>query len=289
MDIILGGTGHVGSEVAKNLLADGRMITVVTRDSEKKQDWNNRGAEVVVVDIHETETLAKIFKNGQTLFFLNPPADRSLDTVKEEKMTVYSILKALKNSGIKKVVAESTYGSQPGDGLGDLGVLHEMELGLKELEIPSSIIRAANHMSNWDHLFETAKSEGQIYSFYPLDFKLPMVAPADIGKFASQLMEEPVCSTGIFYIEGPERYSVRDVAVELTEMLRKNITVKIVGPGAWAPWLMHRGYSQAAAESVVKMTEAKLEEVYPMPTNPTRGSTSLRKYVQNLGHKSLNQ
>jgi hypothetical protein len=61
------------------------------------------------------------------------PAKPSTDTVAEEQKTLSSILKALENSGIEKVVAESTYGAQPGEGVGDLGVLYDMEEQLKKM------------------------------------------------------------------------------------------------------------------------------------------------------------
>lgn len=282
MDIILGGTGHVGSEVAKNLLLWGENITVITHDPNKMHDWDKRGATVVVVDVHETDALAKVFKSGQKLFFLNPPADPSLNTVKEEKVTVYSILEALKNSGIEKVIAESTYGAQIGDGIGDFGVLYEMEDGLKELGIPTIILRAAYYMSNWDNFHRSAISEGIIYSFYPADFKLPMVAPADIGEFAAKLLLEPVSSVGTYYLEGPEKYSANDVAQAFSEALNKDIKVKVLEAGEWLPWLMHVGFSQAAAESMVAMTQITLDEKYDMPSSPQRGKTTIKNYIQTL-------
>ncbi|HXH32740.1 MAG TPA: NmrA family NAD(P)-binding protein [Bacteriovoracaceae bacterium] len=279
MDIILGANGHVGSQVAKNLLAHGENITVITHDPQKKHDWDMRGAEVAVVDIHETNSLSKIFRTGQKLFFLNPPADPGSNTVLEEKLTVYSILEALKDSGIQKVIAESTYGAQPGDGLGDLGVLHEMEQGLQDLGIPTSIVRAAYYMSNWDNFLETARTEGKIYSFYPADFELPMVAPADIGKFAAELLLEPVTSTGTYYIEGPRRYSANDVAAAFSKTLNRTVRVEVLESEAWLPWLKEMGYSHAAAKSIVAMAEITLHGKYENPTSPHRGSTTLQEYI----------
>lgn len=54
-----------------------------------------------------------------------------------------SILTALDGSGIGKVVAQSTYGAQPGADIGDLGVLHEMEEALAAASVPSTVVRGA--------------------------------------------------------------------------------------------------------------------------------------------------
>lgn len=282
MDIILGATGHVGSEVAKNLISQGQDITVVTHDPLKKEAWASRGARVAIVDVHETEKLASLFKRGDRLFFLNPPADPSTDTVKEEKMTVYSILEALKGSGIEKVVAESTYGAQPGDGIGDLGVLQEMEEGLKDLGVSTSILRAAYYMSNWDGFLQSAREESQIYSLYPIDFKLPMVAPADIGKVAAELLQMPITTNETYYVEGPEYYSSGDVAKAFSKALGKEVSVKVLTEEEWEPWLMKMGFSQAAAESMIKMTKITLESDFELPVSPIKGTTTLTEYINGL-------
>lgn len=283
MDIILGATGHVGSNVAKNLMALGEEITVITHNPNKMAEWTSQGAQVACVDVHETNALNEVFNRGQKLFFLNPPADPSLDdAVKEEKMTVYSILEALKNSAITKVVAESTYGAQPGDGIGDLGVLHEMEVGLKELGIPSIIIRAAYYMSNWDNFLESARRDGVITSFYPADFKLPMVAPVDLGKVAANLLTREDDRTGTIYVEGPERYSANDVAQAFSKYLNRPVSVKVLERGEWIPWLLEMGFSLAAAESMATMSEITLEEKYVMPKNPYLGTVTIDEYVKNL-------
>jgi uncharacterized protein YbjT (DUF2867 family) len=280
MNIILGGTGHVGSETAKTLLSRNEPVTIVSHSEEKKSDWEQKGARFAVADVHDTEALAEVFKTGRDLFLLNPPASPSVDTVKEEKRSLYSILEALSTSPIKKVVAESTYGAQPGDSIGDLGVLFEMEEALRDLDIPHAIIRAAYYMSNWDNFIESAKTEGIIYSMYPEEFKFPMVAPSDLGVVASGLLEGSIDKKEIYYVEGPERYSPADVAKAMSRILGKVVKVKVLQEGEWMPWLLNMGFSQAAAESMVKMTEITLNQQYEMPTNFYRGSTTLEEYLR---------
>lgn len=283
MDIILGATGHVGSNVAKNLMALGEHITVVTHNPDKILEWTTPRSEVACVDIHDTNALNKVFCGGQKLFFLNPPANPELDdAIKEEKMTVYSILEALKNSNIQKVVAESTYGAQPGDGIGDLGVLHEMEVGLKELGIPTTVIRAAYYMSNWDYSLESARTDGVITSLYPEDFKLPMVAPEDLGEVAAKLLTNDEHDNEIVYVEGPERYSAKDVADAFAKYLNKDVRVNVVEEDQWISSLMEMGFSRVAAESMAAMTKITLEENYEKPSNPVRGNITLDDYISKL-------
>lgn len=185
MHIVLGGTGHVGSALAETLLARGEPVAIVTRDAANAASWRQKGAEVAEADVLDTPALRHVLRSGRRAFLLNPPADPAGDIDAEERRTVAAILAALDGSGLEKVVAESTYGAQPGEGIGDLGTLHALEQGLAAQRIPATIQRAAYYMSNWDAQLESAREEGRIMSFFPADFALPMVSPRDLGEAAA--------------------------------------------------------------------------------------------------------
>jgi uncharacterized protein YbjT (DUF2867 family) len=281
MHIVLGATGHVGSALAKTLLDKGEPVTIVTHDAMRAADWINVGAQAAVVDVHDTEALREVFNRGEKLFLLNPPAAVSTDTIKEEKRTLASILKALENSSIKKVVGESSYGAQPGDGHGDLNVLYSMEQALKDQGLPNSIIRAAYYMSNWNQSLETAIDEGLIYSMYPVDFKIPMVCPEDLGHIAAQLMMESADSTRLVYVEGPERYSPNDVARSFSKALGKTVQAVSIPETNWMDFLKKQGFCEKAATSMIAMTKVALEEQYGV-TTIQRGHMTLDQHIQDL-------
>lgn len=282
MHIILGGTGHVGSALAQVLLQCGEPVTIISSNPKKAGDWQQKGATVAIADVYNTETLRTVFQTGTRLFLLNPPAAPSTDTAAEERKTLASILEALNGSAIKKVVAESTYGAQPGDRIGDTGVLYEMEQALSEKGIPSSIIRAAYYMSNWDMSLLTAQQEGVVHTLYPPDFKLPMVAPDDLGQVAARLMLEPLDKTGLYYVEGPELYSSADVAAASKAALGRTVQAVETPRDKWIPALKALGFSAKGAESMAAMTAITWEEKYDLPASPLRGTTTLDEYITNL-------
>jgi len=238
-----------------------------------------------MADVLDPKQLREAFNKGERLFLLNPPAPPHTDTVTQEKKTVTTILDALKGSNIKKVVAESTYGAQPGEGIGDLSVLYEMEQRLHRLGIPGSIIRGAYYMSNWDMSLATAKNEGVVYSFYPADFKLPMVAPEDIGKTAADLLMEPIEMTGLHHVEGPEEYSANDVADAFARSLGQPVKVVEITRDRWIPVLKSMGFSEKAAASMAAMTKATLEVPYKRE-DPVRGIITLQDYIGALSNPS---
>lgn len=281
MYIILGGTGNVGSSVAEALLEKGEDVTIVSRDEKKISEWEEKGAKVEIVDVVETDKLREVFKKGKRAFLLNPPGDISGDNVAEEKKTIASILSALENSGIEKVVAESTYGAQKGDGIGDLGVLFEFEEGLRKMDLTIDVIRAAYYMSNWAMSVESARNEGIVHTFYPPEFELPMVSPKDIGKFAADLLTENSEGFRLHYFEGAQIYSSNDVAEAFGKALNKSVEAVQIPPEKWVETMNRIGFSEIAAQSMAKMTELTIEAV-EMPESPNRGATELDEYIANL-------
>ncbi|GAB3711132.1 NAD(P)H-binding protein [Spirosoma flavus] len=286
MYIILGATGHVGSAVAQSLLDKGEPVTVITHDAKKREAWQQKGAAVAVVNVYDTESLRTIFQQGKRLFVLNPPAPITTDTAEEERRSVQSILAALTDSGLEKIVAESVYAAQPGDRIGDLGVLYELEQGLLKTGIPTSIIRAAYYMSNWDMALATAQQAGQVHTLYPPAFKLPMVAPQDLGAVGARLLQEPVEQTGLHYVEGPERYSSAEVAAAFGVALGKEVKAVETPREAWVSSLQQMGFSGPAAKSMAAMTAITLAQAYELPDDPIRGGITLQMYISALVEQS---
>jgi uncharacterized protein YbjT (DUF2867 family) len=286
MYIVLGATGHVGSAVANALLDRKQAVTVVTRNAASGTTWAQRGAKVAVVDVHEVEKLRALFREGKRAFLLNPPANPAGDTDAEERETVRCLLAAVKDSGLEKIVAQSTYGAHPGERCGDLTVLFEFEEGLRAQSIPTEVVRAAYYMSNWDTLFPTAKDTGVLPSFYPAQLKIPMVAAEDLGEAAARLLTEPIGKTGIHFVEGPERYSSTDVAAAFSRALGKLVKVEVTPREKWVDTYRTLGFSAEAAESFARMMAYSLDDDYETPTPPIRGKISLQQYVETLARRS---
>jgi uncharacterized protein YbjT (DUF2867 family) len=279
MHIILGGTGHVGSATARALLRRGEAVTIVSRHAGKAEYGREGQPQVAVADVHDTDALRAVFRRGKRLFLLNPPADPATDTDEVERMRLSSILAALDGSGLEKIVAQSTYGAQPGRQIGDLGVLYEMEQALAAKPIASSIIRAAYYMSNWDTALETARTDGVVHTFFPVDFQLPMVAPEDLGEAAARLMTEPVERTGVHHVEGPRRYSSADVAAAFADALQRPVTAVEVRRERWIETYRSLGFSDAAAASYAGMTAATVGAHFPPLAEVERGTVSLQAYI----------
>lgn len=280
MFIILGATGHVGRHLAENLLADGERVTVVTRSDEKARDWEAKGAKGAVVDVNDRDGLGAVFRTGKRAFLLNPTAPPNTDTDVVENGTVRAIVAALEGSGLEKLVLESTYGAQPGERCGDLSVLYNFEQLLQAQPVPVTVQRAAYYMSNWDGMVAPAR-QGVLPSMFPEDFILPMVAPADLGRTAATLLRERPEQTGIHHVEGPQRWTIRDVAEAFADALHRPVRVEVTPRDKWIEAYRDLGFCDSGARSYARMTGATLDAT-PMPEAPLRGTISLEQYISDL-------
>lgn len=286
MYIILGSTGHVGSAVARTLLDRGQPVTVVTRDAANAEDLRKLGAAVAVADVSDAAALRKVFQSGRRAFLLNPPGDIAGDPSEDEERTISSIVSALEGSGLEKIVAASTYGAQPGERLGDLSTLFAMEQALNRQAIPVTNNRAAYYMSNWDASVESARERGTVKTFYPVQFQLPMVAPADIGAFAAESLLEPPEQNGLRMIEGPDRYSSEDVAEAFAVALGKPVRAVEIPETEWLATFRKMGFSEVAAESFANMTRLTKGGDFPALESVVRGTTTLGAYIGDLVRKN---
>jgi uncharacterized protein YbjT (DUF2867 family) len=286
MYIVLGVTGHVGSVVASFFLDRGAAVTVVTRDRQRAAAHTRRGAIAAVTDIHDVEVLRGILRTGRRAFLLMPPADPATDTVAVERRSVAAIARAVEGSGLEKVVVQSTYGAQPGDGLGDLGVLHELEQAVAATGVATTVVRGAYYMSNWDAALPTARDDGTVSTFFPVDLALPMVAPQDLGREAARLLTDEAEPTGVRHVEGPSPYTPRDVARAFAAVLGREVTAVETPRSAWGETLQGIGFSPAAAASYARMMAITVDGRYERPARPTRGPTSLIDYVTALSSRS---
>jgi uncharacterized protein YbjT (DUF2867 family) len=282
MHVVLGATGHVGSALVDALLTHREPVTMVVRNRAKARSFEARGARIEIADVYDVDALRRAYASGERLFMLNPPADPSADTQAQERQTAANMLRALQESGIKKVVAQSTFGARPGELIGDLNVLYEMEQGIERSGVPFSVARGAYYMSNWDAWLELAREEGIVRTFFPADLKIPMVAPKDLGEAAARLMMAPIRQTERILVEGPARYSSNDVAAAFAAVLHREVTVEVIPERDWEDTFKALGFSERAAMSYSNMTRTLFESDLPPADKTLHGKVSLNDYIWDL-------
>jgi uncharacterized protein YbjT (DUF2867 family) len=80
----------------------------------------------------------------------------------------------------------------------------------------------------------SARENGVIQSFLqPLDKKVPMVATADVGRTAAELLVEPWDGVRFVELEGPERLSPNDLAASFSRVLARDVHAEAIPRDTW--------------------------------------------------------
>ena len=246
MFAVTGITGNVGGEVARNLLAAGQPVRGVVRDIGKGETWAKRGCDLVEADINNVAALTSAFKGVDGVFLLVPPNFDPSPDFGEAQATATALRSALEAACPGRVVYLSTIGAQATQS--NLLTQHSMiEQALRELSIPISFLRPGWFMENssWD-VGPAAKS-GVIASFLqPLHKPVPMVATADIGRLAAQLLQETWSGHRIVELEGAHRVTPNEIAATFTNLLGRPVKVEAVPRETWESLFKSQGMKNPA-------------------------------------------
>ena len=233
MYAITGITGRVGSAVARSLLSKNQSVRAVVRDANKGTAWADRGCTVAVAEMNDADALAAAFADTEGVFVMIPPNFAPSPGYREAHGFVAALHTAIAAARPGKVVCLSTIGAQSNQPT-VLTQLQIMEQELGDLPLPIAFLRAAWFMENalWD--VAPAKEKGLIPSFMqPLDKPVPMIATADIGRIASELLQQTWSGRRIVEIEGLHRVTPNDIAQSFSRLLGRSVQAEAVPRATW--------------------------------------------------------
>jgi NAD(P)H dehydrogenase (quinone) len=241
MIAIMGITGNVGGEVARNLLAAQQPIRGVVRDVVKCGEWAQRCRELVQADINDAASLTAAFQGAEGVFVLVPPNFDPSPDFREARATGATLRSALEAARPGKVVYLSTIGAQAGESnlLTQHGII---EQALGDFSAPITFLRPGWFMENssWD--VAPAREKGVIPSFLqPLDKPVPMVATADIGQVAAGLLRETWSGRHVLELEGPHRVTPNQIAATFAKLLGRDVRMEGVPHETWEPLFKSQG------------------------------------------------
>ncbi|MFS2036059.1 NAD(P)H-binding protein [Polaromonas sp. CT11-55] len=280
MYAITGISGKVGSVVARTLLQAGRQVRAVVRDPAKGRAWAGEGCDVALADMNDEAALTRAFTGAEAVFVLLPPNFDPSPGFPETRRIVAALHGALAAARPARVVCISTVGAQAKQAslLSQLGLL---EQGLGDLTMPVTFLRPAWFMENaaWD--VAPARESGLIPGFLqPLDRAIPMVATADVGRTAAGLLQESWEGRRVVELEGPRRYSPRDIAAGLARLLRSDVRAEAVPRETWQASFSGQGMKNP--EPRMRMLDGFNEGWLSFEHTPRRGAVELDTVLRSL-------
>ncbi|MDR3398040.1 MAG: NmrA family NAD(P)-binding protein [Pandoraea sp.] len=280
MYAITGITGQVGGVVAQTLLAQGEAVRAVVRSAAKSVAWQARGCDVALADMADADALARAFAGVQGVFVLLPPNfDPSADFA-ESRAIIAALAKALQAARPARVVCLSTVGAhatQPSL----LSQLSLLEQRLGALPLPVTFLRAAWFMENaaWD--VARARTDGVLESYLsPLGRAIPMVATADIGTTAAELLRESWEGKRVVELCGPEPVSAQALADALGRALGRHVAPRVVPREEWEARFHAQGMRHPTPR--MQMLDGFNDGWMTFEGTPRRGTTTLAEVVRTL-------
>lgn len=232
MFAVMGVTGQVGREVARQLLDAGQSVRAIVRDMAKAALWKAAGCEVVAASWEDSRSIGQAFAGADGVFLMIPPDYDPAPGFPEIRAIIDVALAAIEAAQPKKIVFLSTVGAHV-ERFSLLNNSKMVESALRQLDVPVGLLRAAWFMENakWD--LDAARS-GVIPSFLqPLDHPIPMVAVADIGRTAAEMLMDHWRGTRVVELEGPRRYSANDIAAGYASALGHEVRTEAVARETW--------------------------------------------------------
>lgn len=288
MYAITGITGKVGGAVARHLLAAGLPVRAVMRDAAKAGAWAERGCELATANMEDTASLTAAFEGAKGIFILPPSDFDPAPGFPEARAVINTVSTAIQNARPEKVVCLSTIGAQA-DELNLLTQRTWMEQALRELPIPVTFLRPGWFMENaaWD--VASARDNGVIASFlYPLDKPVPMVATADVGRVAAELLQQTWSGVRTVELEGPRRVRPSDLASTFARVLDRPVRAEVVERQTWETLFRSQGMKHPLPR--MRMLDGFNEgwiDFQGHPDSVIRGEVELEMVLRELVSRSI--
>ncbi len=223
MILIVGGTGSMGSAVARRLLGKGKLVRVVTRTPEKAADLQKLGAEVVAGNLLDKPSLAqacrgveKVLASAHSIFGRGREASKYVDLQGHK-----DLIDAAKAAGVQHLVYTSAYNFGPEyDSVPFFQFKREVEQYLQAVGLSYTILRPTFFMESHAEMLigQPIMEKGKVSLFGRGQNPRNFIAADDVSRFAVMALEDERLNGRIIDIGGPENLTNMEV-VRLYEKL----------------------------------------------------------------------
>ncbi|HLX70874.1 MAG TPA: NmrA family NAD(P)-binding protein [Verrucomicrobiae bacterium] len=241
MYVIVGITGQVGGAVGRALLEAGQSVRAVVRDAAKGREWADRGCEVALANIEDAASLTAAFRGVEAAFVMVPSNFDPLPGFPEAQAIGAALKSVLQAAPPGRVVYLSTIGARASQSnlLTQHGIIEE---AISTVPVPLTVLRPAWFMENCSWDVAPARERGIIPSFLqPLDRPIPMVATADIGRVAAELLQERWSGHRVVELEGPKRITPNEIGTTFARLLGTPVRMEVVPRESWETLFKSQG------------------------------------------------
>lgn len=251
MICVTAATGKLGREVVKFLLnkVTPNELVLAVRNSEKAQEFAQRGVVVREADYDHPETLEKAFKGVRKLLLISSPSVGR--RVKQHQ----NVIEAAKQAGVETIIYTSVLHADRSR----LGVIAEehrqTEAIIKSSGLDYTFLRNGWYVENYEPTVKNAIVQGFIIGSAG-EGKISAAPRSDYAEAAAVVLTTEGHSGKVYELAGDEAFTMKELAEEISRLTGKEISYRNVNADEYAQWLMSTGLPENVARFLASMEEA---------------------------------
>lgn len=268
--LVYGGTGSQASSTVWTLLERGHQPSVLTRNGEKARKMKEAGAQVVIGNTGDVDSLIKASKGMDAVALMTPIFTNVLPAI-----TAANAIKAAKAAEVPLIVW-NTGGKASDEQIGNPLLDHQKETtsllagsGLKYIILQPTVY-LENLLGPYTAPF-VAKENKLAYP-HPADMQVHWIASQDMGKLVVVALERPQLSGSRFEIAGTQRLDGPGLAARFSAALGREITYYAMPPAQFGA-ILNEAFGPGAGDGVAKdyqllYEQEELKKKYLVDTSP---------------------
>ncbi len=245
MLLVIGGTGHVGSEVIRQLRAGGHDVRALVRSQEKAAAVRQAGAEPVLGDVADRATLGPALDGVSRLFIVlaGGPDHVQLET---------NVIDAAAAAGDVGIVKLSVIGADPSSPVRFVAAHGRIEQALAASGVPHTLLRPNDFMQNAFAWAPSIRAEGTVHT-PNADAAIASVDVRDIAAAAVAALTRDGHEGRAYELSGPEALTRREQVATVAAALGRELTVDALTPDQAREFMTSAGYPEYAVGGLYEL------------------------------------
>ncbi len=289
MILVAGSTGSLGRHVVKKLLAKGESVRAMTRDRSKADDLKAQGAQIVLGDLRDPESLEFAVRGAKSVVaavhsLLGRGANSS-ETIDDTGH--HALIDAAKVAGVERFVYTSVVGAAADHPIDFWRTKAKVERYLENSGLRYTIVRPTAFMEvhAWELVGKAVAAGKRVMLFGPGKNPRNFIAAGDVANAIVLALRIPEMQGRIIEVGGPENLSTREVVAIFERVTGRRARVRsiplpVVRAMSIVAARVHPGVARIMRMGIVTETTDSTFDSSLMRTRLPIGLTSLEDFAR---------